>query len=136
MSFDLVSYRIAIEGLRLLVVDLAECHDHIRDLCAEAPTATHRAELSSFGGDLDKLHRQAEISLSTLKAQLKTDKATIKALATCYRKDHYPYIYSKKPAAPAPAPCPACDAWQIPWKDQSQPHTCDRTTPTDSAEDF
>ena len=125
MSFDLDNYRIAIGGLRVLIVDLAECHDHIRDLCSEPPSATHRSELSSFGGDLDELHRKADIALSALKAQLKADKGTIKALATCYRKDNYPYVYSKKPASPAPAPCLACEAHQIPWEDQDQPHTCD-----------
>lgn len=129
MSFDLTSYRIAIEGLRLLVVDLAECHDHIRDLCSEPPSATHRSELSSFGGDLDGLHRKAEIALSVLKTQLKEDKTSIKALASCYRKDHYPYSYSKKSPAPAPAPCLAC-------ADQDQPHTCDLTTPPSPVEEF
>lgn len=136
MSFDLTSYRIAIEGLRLLVVDLSECHDHIRDLCSEPPSATHRSELSSFGGDLDELHRRADIALSAIKSRLKEDKSSIKALATCYRKDHYPYVYSKKPVAPAPAPCLACEVDQVLCQDQDLTHTCDRTTSPDPMEDF
>lgn len=114
MSFDLANYRISLEGLRILMVELAEIHDHIRDLCSEPPSQLHRSQLVSFGGDLSRVHHRAEISLAVIRAQLREDKKSISALAKTYRQDHYTYGKSK-PAPPAPEsynlldPCPGCE---------------------------
>lgn len=91
MAFDLENYRISLEGLRILMVELEEIHDTIRDLCTEPPSQLHRATLASFGGDLGRAHRRAEISLAAIQANLREDKASIRALAKCYRSDHYVY---------------------------------------------
>lgn len=91
MSFDLGKYRIQLAGLQVLLVELSEIHDHIRDLCSEKPSQLNRATLSSFGTDLFCAHRQADISLALIKLDLKKDKASISALAKCYRSDHYVY---------------------------------------------
>ena len=96
MAFDLANYRISLEGLRILMVELAEIHDHIRDLCSEPPSQLHRSQLVSFGGDLSRAHHRAEISLAAIRAQLREDKASISALAKCYRQDHY--VYGEKKA--------------------------------------
>lgn len=96
MSFDLNNYRISIESLRILLVDLAEVHDHLRDLCSERPGAIHRSELASFGADLEDFHKKADTALSALRSQLQNDRSSIKALARCYRKDNYRYFYPKK----------------------------------------
>lgn len=99
MSFDLANYRISLEGLRILMVELAEIHDHIRDLCSEPPSQLHRSQLVSFGGDLSRAHHRAEISLAAIRAQLREDKKSISALAKCYRQDHYVYGKGKALAA-------------------------------------
>lgn len=104
MSFDLENYRMSLEGLKILMVDLSEIHDHIRELCSETPSQLHRATLESFGADLRRAHQQAEISLAAIRANLREDKASISALAKCYRQDHYVYGKSKKlPIDPSPA---------------------------------
>lgn len=101
-------------GLQVLVAELSEIHDHIRDLCTEPPSQLHRSQLVSFGGDLSRAQRQAEIALASLRHNLKKDKESISALAKTYRQDHYTYGKSK-PAPPAPEsynlpdPCPGCE---------------------------
>lgn len=116
MSFDLENYRMSLEGLKILMVDLSEIHDHIRELCSETPSQLHRATLESFGADLRRAHQQAEISLAAIRAKLREDKASISALAKCYRQDHY--VYGKSKSAPndpessnIPDPCTTGYAW-------------------------
>lgn len=116
MSFELSEYRIIIEGLRILLVDLSEIHDHIRDLCTEPPGAIHRSELASFSGDLKSSHQKIDQALSALRDRLKKDKASIEALSKCYREDHYRYPSQKKNSQVAkstspksgPIYCPGC----------------------------
>lgn len=125
MSFDLDNYRVQLAGLQVLVAELSEIHDHIRDLCSEKPSQLHRATLSSFGSDLVRCHRQADISLALLKLDLKKDKESISALMKVYRKDHYVYGRDKPSPASPDTSCLACEGWQIPWADPDLPHTCD-----------
>lgn len=92
MPFKLEDYRMRLAGLSVLIADISECFDHLRDLCGDEPTVVNRNMLSSFCGDLDRLDSQFNTALVQLRKTLKEDKAQIKARVKCYKEDHFKYL--------------------------------------------
>lgn len=104
MAFKLEDYRMRIAGLSVLIADISECFDHLRDLCGDDPTVINRNMMASFCGDLDRLDSQLSTALVAFKKAMQEDKSQIKARVRCYKQDHFKYLRSRSGDAPNGAP--------------------------------